>query len=300
MSDAVSLNERFGIPGRVAFVDRDDGASVVQVTGPHGELELARQGAQLLSWTPAGMAPVVWLSPHSPFKPGKSLRGGAPVCWPWFGPHPVDAGLPAHGFARNLDWRLLESASAGDETRIVMILEPDEAQRQIWPHSATLELAIAMGRQLEVSLTTRNTGDAPFTITQALHTYFRVGDIARVRVEGLEGKAYIDKVNGSQRRQQQGPITIDQEVDRIYLDCPGETRIIDEVLGRTIHIARQNSQSCVVWNPWIEKSAALGDMGEEGYRQMLCVETTNAADDAVTIQPGQDFTLGTIYSVEGL
>ncbi len=300
MCNPAILNEKFGIPGLVEFADNHSGAAVARVTTRHGQMEVARQGGQLLFWTPQGHAPVVWLSPQAVFKPGKSLRGGAPVCWPWFGPHPSDASLPGHGFARNLDWRMLETARLKDATRIAMIFEPGEEQRKLWPHRAQLELAITLAEQLRIDLTTRNIGDAPFTITQAVHTYFHVGDIAKVRVEGLEGKEYLDKVDGGVRKSQEGPITIDGEVDRIYLDCPEEALIIDESLGRRIRIAKQNSHSTVVWNPWAEKGAAFGDMGEAGYRQMLCVETTNAADDAVTIEPGESFTQTSVYSVEGL
>lgn len=298
MCDVAVLNENFGIPGLVEFVENHQGASVARVTTPHGQMELARQGAQLLFWTPQGHAPVVWLSPQARFTPGKSLRGGAPVCWPWFGPHPSDDSLPGHGFARNLDWRLLETARLKDAVRVTMILEPGEEQRRIWPYSAQLLLSITLGVKLEIALTSRNSGDQPFTITQAMHTYFHVGDIEQVRVEGLEGKRYIDKVQGGETCEQQGAVIINGEVDRVYLDCPEDVLIIDEALKRRIRIAKHNSHSTVVWNPWAEKGAAFGDMGEDGYRQMLCVETTNAADDLVTIEPGQSFTQTSVYSVE--
>ena len=159
-------------------------------------------------------------------------------------------------------------------------------------------LSITMGEALEMALTTRNQGKTEFTISQALHTYFNVGDIAGVRVEGLEGKEYIDKVAGETSLQQKGAITIDGEVDRVYLDCPEDLIIVDEVLKRRVRIARQGSNSAVVWNPWAEKGAAFGDMGEEGYRNMLCVETSNVAKDTITLQPGKSFTQLSRYTVE--
>ena len=298
MCDSTTLNEKFSIPGLIKFIDNDQGALVARVETSQGTMEVARQGAQLLFWTPKGQAPVVWLSPQAQFKSGKSLRGGTPVCWPWFGPHPENPSLPGHGFARNLEWRMLETSRLRDATRITMIFEPGDEQRKIWPHHAELTLSITMGEALEMVLTTRNLGKTAFTITQALHTYFHVGDIARVRVEGLEGKEYIDKVGEETHRQQQGALNIDREVDRIYLDCPEDLVIVDEVLKRRIRIARQGSNSAVVWNPWAEKGAAFGDMGKDGYRNMLCVETTNAAKDTITLQAGESFTQVSRYTVE--
>jgi len=298
MCDSTTLNEKFSIPGLINFVKNDQGALVARVETSQGTMEVARQGAQLLFWKPKDQAPVIWLSPQAQFKSGKSLRGGSPVCWPWFGPHPDNASLPGHGFARNLQWRIQETSRLRDAIRIIMIFEPGEEQQKDWPHQAELSLSITMGEALEMALTTRNQGKTPFTISQALHTYFHVGDIAQVQVEGLEGKEYIDKVGEETRRHQQGTLSIDSEVDRIYLDCPEDLVIVDEQLKRRIRIARQGSNSAVVWNPWAEKGAAFGDMGDGGYRNMLCVETTNAATDTISLEPGESFTQHSRYTVE--
>lgn len=300
MCDSKTLNDKFSIPGLIQFLENEQGALVARADTPQGTMEIARQGAQLLFWTPAGQAPVVWLSPEAQFKTGKSLRGGVPVCWPWFGPHPDNSSLPGHGFARNLEWRMLETSRLRDAVRITMIFQPGEAQQKDWPHNAELTLSVTMGEALEMALTTRNLGDSAITISQALHTYFHVGDINQVKVEGLEGKEYIDKVGEETRRHQQGTLSIDSEVDRIYLDCSEQLVIVDDLLQRRIRIARQGSNSAVVWNPWAEKGAALGDMGEQGYRNMLCVETCNAASDTISLQPGESFTQFSRYAVEPL
>jgi D-hexose-6-phosphate mutarotase len=270
------------------------------VTNTAGTAEIALQGAQVLTWAPAGQPAVVWLSPAAKFAAGKSLRGGAPVCWPWFGPHPDDPAKPGHGFARNVDWEVVAAERTAAGTRLVLGLTPGAAQQTLWPYQATLELAVTAGERLAMELTTRNTGTIPLSITQALHTYFHVGDIASARVEGLDGCEYIDKVEGGARRRQSGPVTIGGEVDRVYLGCPGDVAIVDDALRRCIRITKGGSHSCVVWNPWAEKGAKFGDMGEDGYRHMLCVETTNAGDDVVTIASGKSFTLATEYGVEAL
>jgi glucose-6-phosphate 1-epimerase len=300
MKAAEVLNQNFGIEGEVAFREDDRGALVSEIRNASGSGAIAIQGAQVLSWTPAGQAPVVWLSPAARFAPGKSLRGGAPVCWPWFGPHPEDRDKPAHGFARNRDWDVREVNSLTQGTRVVMAFAPNDAERVMWPYDAELILAVTLGERLRFDLTTRNLGSEAITITQAIHTYFQVGDIGAVRVEGLDGCEYIDKTSSDARIRQAGPILIDREVNRIYLDCPGDAVIFDESLGRRIRVTKQDSTSYVVWNPWAETGAKFGDMGEDGYRHMLCVETTNAATDAVTMAPGEIYTLTTEYAIEDL
>ena len=164
MCDSTTLNEKFSIPGLIEFVDNDQGALVARVETSQGTMEIAHQGAQLLFWTPKDQSPVIWLSPQAKFKSGKSLRGGSPVCWPWFGPHPENTSLPGHGFARNLEWRVLETSRLRDATRITMIFEPGEEQKKDWPHQAELTLSFTMGEALEMSLTTHNQGKTPFTI----------------------------------------------------------------------------------------------------------------------------------------
>ncbi len=297
-----TLNAQFGIADHVTFGVGAHGAVSAVIQHADGEAEVALQGAQVLRWTPRGQAPVIWLSPAARFSAGKSLRGGVPVCWPWFGAHPEDASKPAHGFARNLPWQVVATARLADATQISLRLLPGAAQMPFWPYAAELSLQIEVGATLRLRLLTRNTGVQPFTLTQALHTYLQVGDIAQVTVEGLAGLDYIDRVpgRGDVRCQQQGAVTVAGEVDRIYLGAPGSVSVTDLGLQRRIQVSKQGSQSYVVWNPWIEKSAKFGDMGSEGYRQMLCVETTNAWDDTVTVQPGTEAVLATAYSVAAL
>jgi glucose-6-phosphate 1-epimerase len=300
MKEAETLNKKLAIAGELVFRTGSQGALIADVSNAQGAGTIAIQGAQILSWAPAGQAPVVWLSPAAKFAPGKSLRGGAPVCWPWFGPHPQDPTKPAHGFARNRDWEVQDVASVKDGTRVVMRFTPNDAERVIWPHDAELTLAVTLGARLRAELSTCNTGGKVIELTQAIHTYFHVGDIAKVRVEGLEGCDYIDKMAADAIVRQQGPIRIDREVNRIYLGCPGDAVIVDESLRRRIRVAKHGSSSYVVWNPWAETGAKFGDMGAEGYRHMLCVETTNAASDLATVVPGGTYTLATEYLVEAL
>jgi len=298
--DIDSLNERFGQPGRLQFRREPGNMAVLEVENELGSARIALQGAQLLSWTPRGQEPVVWLSPQAQLVAGKSARGGVPVCWPWFGPHPDGGALPSHGFARTAPWEVVATASAADGgTELSLRLLRSEADTALWPHSTPLELWMRIGRELAMELRTRNIGTSPVTIGQALHTYFAVSDIRQVRILGLDGCDYLDKVAGGRQRQS-GAVVCSGETDRIYLDTEADCIIEDPGYRRSIRIAKSGSRSTVVWNPWIDKAAKLGDLGEDGYLRMLCVESSNAADDRVTLPPGGVHALGVNYSVTGL
>ena len=296
-----TLNKRFGLADTLLFKEGPGGLPVVEVNNALASAVIALQGAHLLQWVPAGEDPVIWLSPDARFAEGKSVRGGVPVCWPWFGPHETESGFPAHGFARTVPWEVFETNANDDgSTSVGLRLLWNETARTQWPHASELELHIRIGSSLELDLLTRNGGSTPLGIGQALHTYFMVRDIHDVSVQGLEDLAYIDKVDGAARKRQAGPIRFDGEVDRIYLDHGDDCLIHDPGLQRRIRIQKRGSHSTVVWNPWIEKADKMGDLGPDGYRHMLCVETANAADDVVKIGPGGEHHLWMRYSVEAL
>ncbi len=263
---------------------------LIRIENPAGEAVLTRQGAQLLTWKPSGETAVVWLSEQAKYVSGKSVRGGIPVCWPWFGPHATEPSYPAHGIARNLDWELIESNDSGAKMRLV-------PQSPFWPHPSYVECSFRVGHALEVELVTHNTGSEPFELGCALHTYFAVSDAREIEVRGLENVSYIDKVGGG-RRIQEGPVKIDGEVDRIYVDTASDCLIVDPGFKRIIRVEKQGSRSTVVWNPGIDKAEKMGDVGN--HLGMLCVETCNAADDVVTVLPGQSHRLYARYSVEKL
>lgn len=298
MADIPNLEQQFGIPGVLSFIEGDGGLPLIHVANHFAEADITLQGAHLLTWTPRGESPVVWLSPQAKFAPGKSVRGGIPVCWPWFGVHATEASYPAHGFARTQMWGLLATSHDDDGTRLIFELQLNDVARMQWPNPFHLRLVMNVGRELTMELTTRNTGSSPFTIGEALHTYFHVGDIGSVWVTGLENTDYLDKVRNFNRFHQEGDIRVNAEVDRVYVDTTAECVIYDDSLGRSIHVAKTGSLTTVVWNPWVEKCAQMGDMGMEGYRRMICVESANAHDNVVTLQPGGSHTLGVRYWVE--
>lgn len=292
------LNTRHALEGALRFTRAEGGPTLAEIDNAFGKATIALEGGQILTWAPKGQEPVVWLSPEAHYVPGKSLRGGVPVCWPWFGPNDQDAALPAHGFARNKPWNVAASERLADgATRLTLQLVQDEETARLWPHQAELKLIVTVGAALRIELSTRNLGAEPFAITEALHTYFQVSDIGAVSVSGLEGCGYLDKVAGG-RKTQDGSVKISGEVDRVYPNTTVECVIHDAGYKRRIRVAKTGSRSTVVWNPWEEKGAKFGDMGPDGYRRMLCVETANALEDAVTVPAGETRVLMAEYAVE--
>ncbi len=301
MSTSANLNQRFAIEGAVSFHEQPSGFVVVKVNNIHANATIAMQGAHLMTFQPKGEEALIWMSPEAKQAPGKSIRGGVPVCWPWFGPHEQDPKLPAHGFARTVAWRLNQVHVLPDgSTRLEFELIQNATTRAQWPHPCSVRNIITVGKTLQHELITGNHGNEPIVIGEALHTYFQVGDVRKVTVNGLQGCDYLDKTKGFQRLTQLGPLNFCGEVDRIYLDAPASTEIRDPAMKRRIVIRTQGSHSTVVWNPWTEKAAQMGDLGPEGHLHMLCVETANAAEDTVTIAPGAQHRLVAQYAVEAL
>ena len=273
---------------------------VVEIKNYQSSAAISLQGAHILSWVPAGEDDVIWLSDEAKFAVGKSVRGGVPICWPWFGPHEDNAAYPAHGFARTVLWQVTkaEAISAG-ETQITFQLDTrqlDETLQAMWPLPTIAEYRLTIAKTLTMELTTFNHSDQVMTIGQALHTYFKVDDVSCTKVLGLEGKDYLDKTDGFNRKTQAGAVTISAEVDRVYLDTPDDLIIDDN--KRKVIIKKKGSQSTVVWNPWKEVADKMGDLGEDGYLKMLCVESANAIEDTVDIDAGGSHSLQVIYELK--
>ena len=301
MADIAVLNQEYGVAGKVIFKTGPGGLPLVELSSTHGSAVVALQGGHLLGWIPRGEQPVIWLSKDAKFAPGKSIRGGVPVCWPWFGPHSGETSFPAHGFARTVPWQVIAAEEFGDGgTRLVLSLEQNATTRRYWPFSTEVTLRVSLTAALEIELITRNTGATPITIGEALHTYFEVGDVREIAIRGLEDCGFIDKVDGGKRKRQQGAVTFDGELDRVYLDTISDCLIDDPGLNRRIRIGKQGSRSTVVWNPWHEKAAKMGDLGGQAYLNMVCVESANAADNTVSIAAGDEHHLAAIYRVEAL
>ena len=293
------LNDRFGIAEQLEFKAGPGGLTVAEINNRHATATVVLQGAHVLSFQPHGQLPVLWASQHSQYQPGTAIRGGIPVIWPWFGGHPTDPSKPGHGFARTMLWSVSEvEITSKDQTRLRLKLTNSEQTELLWPHPFKLETFITVGAELHVALEINNPGPQPFTCGSALHSYYNVSKVSKITVDGLDGCTYIDKVSNNQQKVQQGPVTISAETDRIYLDTGATCVINDPGWTRRIVIAKSGSRSTVVWNPWVNKARHMTDFGNEEYTDMICVETTNAAKDRVTVEPGATHILQAMISVE--
>jgi glucose-6-phosphate 1-epimerase len=241
---------------------------------------------------------VLFLSQQSAYAEGKAIRGGIPVCWPWFGPDPKGLQRPNHGFVRNHFWQLANTtAVSAGETKVSLLFNETCKKENTWRQPFMLLLDISIGPCLQLKLTTFNTGDTPFSITQAFHSYFRVGDIKRVKIFGLEDCDYFDKLAQGTQKTQKGVVAVTKEVDRVYVEARKDLLIVDPVLQRRIHINSPDTSTAVVWNPWSKTSKKMPDLANLFYRQFICVEAGNVAFDLIKIQPGSQFSLQANYSL---
>ena len=294
-TDSILLHDKDGI--QITQRIGQEGGQEVAVSHPLGSLRIALQGAQLLDWTPVDHEPVIWTSPVGKSLPGKSIRGGAPVCWPWFG---TREGMAAHGYVRGMPWTLSDWSATADAVSLSFTITADQTAGQPGAIAADCRLEVVMTDRLHLELVSVSRSDEDLPISQALHTYFNVSDIGLVRIEGLEDRPYLDKVNSGAEKASPKAIEITGEVDRIYFESPEPVQIIDSKLGRTLLLSKTNSESWVVWNPWIEKGDKMGDMGPEGYRRMVCVETCQAGPDERVLPARGELRLGTTYTVFGV
>jgi glucose-6-phosphate 1-epimerase len=295
-----TLNARFALGPQLQFITGQGGLARAVIHNDLASATVSLYAGQVLSWQPRpAQHDVLFLSERAFFQPGKAIKGGVPLCWPWFGPDPQGRGRPAHGFARTSQWEVLNTAALENgATQLLLGLQLNDATRAWWSGAIEAQLEIVAGTTLRLTLTTFNRDRQPIELTQALHTYFAVGDIGQTAVHGLGGRTYLDKAEGGREKVQSGAVTIAAEVDRIYTGVDGDLEIHDAAWNRVIHIHAGGSASAVVWNPWKDIAAGMADLGDEDYRRMICVETANAGPDIVTIAPGAEYTLVAEYAVE--
>lgn len=288
------------LPGTVRLTHPFPDYPILEIDHPAASARIALHGAHLLEWTPAGQKPVLYLSPQSIYKTGAAVRGGVPVCWPWFGPHASHGALPSHGFVRTRFWQLDSASEDASGVALKFSFRDDAETLAIWPHPFHLTLECFIGNTVSLALTMQNTGESGFTVTGALHTYFTVGDISQVSIEGLDGIEYLDTRGGArQAHHQSGKITFASEVDSLYRTS-APVAIHDAAAQRIITVKPEGSNTAVVWNPWKEKAARLPDLPDEAYHDFVCVETANAWQDSITVAPGASHRLATHISWDAL
>jgi glucose-6-phosphate 1-epimerase len=291
------LDRRFEIPGVAQVVEGNGGLPKVRITSPEVVGEMYLHGAHVTSWKPVDKEEVLFVSSQSRWEHGRAIRGGVPICFPWFGGKVDDPTAPAHGFVRTKSWQLESIKQVGHAVTVNMFTESDEGTKRWWPAEFRLICQATFGRELRLELEVTNTGRTSLRFEEALHTYHRVGNIEEARVRGLDTIRYLDKTDSNRKKIQQGEIVITSETDRVYLNTRDEIELEDPVLNRRTWVTKENSETTVVWNPWLQKARALSDLGDGEWMQMICLETTNVADSAVPLAPGQQHRMKAIIRV---
>lgn len=267
-----------------------------------GSLTVHDQGAHLSQWT-IGHSPVIWVSQQAEYAEGRAIRGGIPICWPWFGTGRTGDLRPGHGFARVAPWRLVQDGSVeGQRAHLVWELSQEDiiglSGAEHFAHLFTARLQVVVAESATISLTVRNDDSDTFDYEAALHTYLHVGDARRARIRGLDGATYWDKVLRVEATQH-GDLTLTRETDRV-LDSTRSVVVHDPILGRTLTVDKAGSPTTVVWNPWVEKAAEMADFGDSEWTEMVCVEAAAVGSGAVLLEPGADHTLTTTVTVAPL
>jgi D-hexose-6-phosphate mutarotase len=286
--------QKFELPGRVEFISNPAGLPKIRVTSAFSTAEIYPHGAHVTQFQKNGEQPLLFLSRQSLFAPDKAIRGGIPVCFPWFG---AREGAVMHGIARLSTWELTETAAdPAGRVKVIFQLPPERLVAAGWP-PAHVTLTVSVAENLTLELAVRNDTAQDFVFEDCLHTYFSVGDISQVEITGLKGVHYLDKVEQFARKLETGDaIKISSEVDRVYLNTTGSVIIRDGKWLRIITVAKSGSSSTVVWNPWQAKARAMADFGDDEYPGMVCVESGNVGGSKVALKPGQSAVLQVVLS----
>ena len=296
---AEELTAKFGIAGVLDFVETQHGLVKARISldGATGELYL--QGAQVTAWQPPDERPVLFTSPNNAFAPGRAIRGGIPVIFPWFGPNRHTPAAPQHGFARTATWHPdgVETAGSGS-LALTLSLGDGDVGSPFWPERFRAIYTVTFAQTLSLRFAVQNRAKHPIVFEEALHSYFAISDVTEIAISGLAGATYIDKTDAASRKPQIADlVTITAETDRVYLDTPGQCIIEDRGWRRRIVIEKNGAASSVVWNPWAEKAAAMVDLGDPAWRGMVCVESGNIADNEVQLAAVAEHQMSAVISV---
>ena len=290
----------FAIPGVLDFHQTPSGLTYLAIQTPSASATVYLQGAHLAHWQPTGQQPVIFMSRKSDLAPGKAIRGGVPIAFPWFAADQKADRLhgkpgPSHGFARTEVWTLAFAALAGEDLHLTFTLAPNATSRELGFDLFRVAFQLTIGKSLTMKLTVANDAKVPLVFEEALHTYFAVGDVHEISVTGLESTSYIDKTdNFAVKPAVHGPLTFTQFTDRVYNHTKATCTIHDPLEKRRIVIAKENSDTTVVFNPWKE----MPDLGADEWHEFVCVETVNASQSPITLAPGTVHTMQAHISIE--
>jgi glucose-6-phosphate 1-epimerase len=288
------LNSQFEIASRLIFKEGKGNLPTIHINNRHASAVICLYGAQLLSYIPKNQQDILWMSEHSLFETGKAIRGGVPVCFPWFGPHATDKTKPQHGFARLQEWNVISTEeTADDSVTVILSLHESPFSLELWPYSFKAIAKFIIGHTLEIKLTVTNTGKEKFEYSDALHTYFNISDITAVNIEGLQNNSYYEGFSMDLKKQETQLLTFDAETNRRYIDHTGDCIIHDPGYNRKMRSAKTGSKVSVLWNPGEATAKTMTDIHPGGYKTYVCAEPANAyaGIDMILLAPGESHTL---------
>jgi glucose-6-phosphate 1-epimerase len=300
MSAVEELDLRFGIPGVARISTGNGGLPRIRITSSQAEGEMYLHGAQVTSWKPLENEEVLFLSTKSRWQEGQAIRGGIPICFPWFRAKADDPKAPAHGFVRTRSWQLDSIVDDEPGVCVSMSTESDEQTRRWWPAEFRLVHRVAFGPKLIMELVCTNTGKTNLRFEEALHAYNRVSDVAKVRLQGLDAAHFLDNTDSNTEKVQRGDVTIASATDNAFIGTQNDVDLIDPKLRRHIRLSKANSLTSIVWNPWSEGAARLGDLSDVEWTQFLCVEASNILTASVSLAPGEEHKMTAVLSAAKL
>lgn len=294
--DFDDLDDKFGIEAEIGFYEEDN-LVYAMVSNKYGDATICLYGAHIVSFTPAKNVEILWMSPYSSFEQGKAIRGGIPVCFPWFGPHESDENLPQHGFARIMNWEVTKTETLDSgENLICLQLCSSEETKKYWSHDFCAEMIFTIGTKLSVTLKVNNTSAEAIEYTSALHSYFSLSGIENISIQGLENTRYQNQLDGGDYIQETPLLAINNAETRHYYDTDQACIISDPIFNRNIRIEKEGSKNSTVWNPWAETCVEMSDMPDDAYETFVCLETVNKIDDVIKLAPGESHETTAIIS----
>jgi glucose-6-phosphate 1-epimerase len=284
--DIAALNERFAVTGAVRFGEGNAEMAKLEMRFNEARLELYLQGAHITRYQPIAGVEVLWMSDTASYSPAKALRGGIPLCWPWFGADTENPDRPQHGYARTSDFSVVSTLADEQATSIVLTLDPAQAPYPDWHNRLGLEFEIRLSDTLWMEMRSHNRSDSPLTLTNALHSYFSISSRSQVAIPAATHLTYLDKLQDYLPQQQASALSINGEVDRVYQAPPTTIDLLDPGKGINTSIRSWGNNNLVIWNPGTQKAQLMEDFDDEGYEQMICIEPTIALGQSINLQPG--------------
>lgn len=295
MISHLSLTPTKSLSKSINLAVDENGFEFLMVNHPKLTAAFSLHGGHLLHFQVTGQAPIIWLSKTAIFNESKAIRGGVPVCWPWFGAAPQTLGenLPAHGFARTSKWTIGNIDESNDGVELELQLTSNSQTLLIWPYEFELTLKATLTDQLKLTLETKNKSDKPLVYRGALHTYLNISTPEAINISGLNTELTNSLKDGSIENGDT-TLVIDKAIDAIYKKSPGNIELADKQLDRSITINNEGNDSEVLWSPWIKGAEAFADMPDDGYQTMFCIESAITAKHGQQIEAGQTHHLTTI------